>query len=124
MLPIGGAASGDAVASGDAMASGDAIASGDAMASGRFSAGPCSFEFALNQVRLAPLVVDAGGVGRFVSVGPAPAEDGSRNIELSYRDTQPLAGTQPYWVRVVQVNRAKAWSSPVYVTHPGLEVKK
>ena len=87
----------------------------DTLASGRFSTDPCSFEFGLNQVRLAPLIVDAGGVGRYVSIGPAPAEDGPTKIELSYRDTQPLAGTQPYWVRVVQVNRAKAWSSPVYV---------
>jgi len=96
---------------------------GDAAASCQFSTGPCSFDFDLSQVRLAPMVVDAGGVGRFVSVGPAPAEDGPRTVELSYRDTQPLTGTQPYWVRVVQVNRAKAWSSPVYVTHPGQEVK-
>ena len=42
-------------------------------------------------------------------------EDGPQNVDLSYQDTQPLAGTLPYWVRVVQVNRAKAWSSPVYV---------
>lgn len=84
-----------------------------------FSAGPCNFTFTLNQVKRAPLVVDAGGVGRYVSIGPAPAENSPRQIELSYRDTQPLTGEWPYWVRVVQIDQAKAWSSPVYVTHSG-----
>ncbi|MEM7031530.1 MAG: DUF3604 domain-containing protein [Chloroflexota bacterium] len=89
---------------------------GDATTTGSFSTVPSTFDFTLNQIRLAPLVVDAGGASRQVSIGPAPAEDGPRQIDLQYRDSQPLTGTQPYWVRVIQVNRSKAWSSPVYVT--------
>ena len=65
---------------------------------------------------LAPMVVDAGGVGRHVTVGPAPKEDGPRKVELTYRDTQQVGGMWPYWVRVVQIDQARAWSSPVYVT--------
>ena len=86
--------------------------------SGRFESEHCSFEFDLEQVRRAPMVVDAGGQGKYVEVGPAPAEDGPQRLELGFRDTAPLAGEWPYWVRVVQVDRARAWSSPVYVRRP------
>jgi len=83
---------------------------------GAFIAAPCRFDFALNQVRLRPMVVDAGGVNRQVAIGPAPREDGPDSVEISYRDTKPLPGEAPYWIRVVQVDQARAWSSPVYVT--------
>ncbi len=95
---------------------GDKADAGAGAGQGQFRSAPCSFDFALNQVRLAPLVVDAGAVNRRVMVGPAPREDGPDAVELSYRDTKPLPGEAPYWVRVVQVDQAKAWSSPVYVT--------
>ena len=85
---------------------------------GQFRSAPCKFDFALNQVRLAPMVVDAGSVNKRVVIGPAPREDGPDAIALSYRDTQPLRGELPYWVRVVQVDQSMAWSSPVYVTRP------
>ena len=81
----------------------------------RFESGPSTFEFALSQVRTAPMLVDAGGVSRRVRVGPAPALDGPRQVELSYRDTRALSGPCPYWVRVTQVDQQQAWSSPVYV---------
>jgi hypothetical protein len=64
------------------------------------------------------LQVAAGGASKRVEVGPAPKEDGPRRVDLSFRDEAPLGGEQPYWVRVVQVDREKAWSSPVYVARP------
>ena len=82
---------------------------------GRFQSEHCSFEFGIKQVQRAPMVVEAGGVGKFVEVGSAPAEEGPQRLEMEFRDTAPLDGEWPYWVRVVQVNRARAWSSPVYV---------
>ena len=85
---------------------------------GRFESRHCTFDFGLEQVLRAPGVVGAGGESKFVEVGPAPAEDGPQRIELEYRDSSPLAGEWPYWVRVVQVDRARAWSSPVYVRRP------
>ena len=81
-----------------------------------FSAGPCTFAFQPHQVALKPMVIDAGGVSRRVEIGPAPETGGGRTVELAYRDTRPLRGLCPYWVRVVQVDQARAWSSPVYVT--------
>lgn len=89
----------------------------DGAGRGQLTTAPCSFDFALNSARLAPLVVDAGPVNKCVEVGPAPREDGPTAVDLSYRDTQPLSGEAPYWVRVVQVDQARAWSSPVYVTY-------
>ena len=83
-----------------------------------FATGPTSFDFRLSQVRLTPLVVDAGGLGRQVQVGPAPDDSWLRRAELTFCDTQPQSGEWPYWVRVTQIDQAKAWSSPVYVTHP------
>ena len=92
---------------------------GDPGALFEFEAGPCSFEFSAPQVSAKARHVDAGGASRFVEVGPAPAEDGPLSAELSFRDEEPLEGETPYWVRVVQVDRARAWSSPVNVMRIG-----
>ncbi len=89
---------------------------GDASTLCSFSSSPCTFTFRLAQVSLAPMTVDAGGVGRQVIVGPAPRSDGPREVALTYRDTKSMRGSCPYWVRVVQVDQERAWSSPVYVT--------
>ena len=83
-----------------------------------FTSPQCEFEFDPEQVREQPLQVAAGGASKRVEVGPAPKEDGPRRVDLSFRDEAPLGGEQPYWVRVVQVDREKAWSSPVYVARP------
>ena len=83
-----------------------------------FRTEPCTFRFDLNQVRLAPMTVDAGYLNGQVTVGPAPREDGPQRVRLSFQDTAPLTGETAYWVRVTQVNQAQAWSSPVYVTRP------
>ena len=83
---------------------------------GRFSSAPCDFTFHLAQVARSPLVFDAGGVNRRVSIAPAPSEAAPRRLTQSFTDSQPHVGTFPYWVRVTQCDRAKAWSSPVYVT--------
>ena len=82
-----------------------------------FSSGPCDFQFDLGQVWKDTLTVDAGGVGRRVEVGPGAAEDGTRQVEgLDYRDEEGVVGLCAYWVRLIQVDQAMAWSSPVYVS--------
>jgi hypothetical protein len=63
------------------------------------------FELAL------PEVLDGG-----VRFDRAPDPAGPRDVELDLRDpTTPPAGIHPYWVEVVQVDGARAWSSPLYV---------
>ena len=66
---------------------------------------------------LRALIRDSGA-SKWVDVGPAPREDGPCRAEFTFRDEAPLSGAQPYWVRVVQVDREKAWSSPVYANRP------
>lgn len=80
-----------------------------------FDAGPKQFQAAVAQFST-EMRLDAGGVNRFISVGPAPRSDGPQLFEHATSDPEHLAGTQPYWIRVVQTDQSMAWSSPVYVT--------
>ena len=89
---------------------------GDESTQFHFSSGPCSFGFRLDQVSRTSMRVDGGGLSRYVEVGPAPRTDGSRTVDLAYRDSRNISGICPYWVRIVQTDQARAWSSPVYVT--------
>ena len=73
------------------------------------------FDVELREVRDQEHFVDAGGVGRFAKIGPAPRTDGPRKFEASWVDSSPPGGVTPYWLRVTQVDQAMAWSSPVYV---------
>lgn len=82
---------------------------------GSFRSGPVDFDFRMNQITRAPMVVDAGGFSRHVMLSQAPDATAPRRAELSFRDTRPVTGACPYWVRVVQVDQHQAWSSPVYV---------
>lgn len=88
----------------------------DSPVKGRFQTEPCSFDFSLAETHDNPMEVDAGGVGRRVSIGPAPEATASRRVQLTFRDEEPVEGMCPYWIRVYQVDREKAWSTPVYVT--------
>ena len=41
------------------------------------------------------------------------------SARLEWRDSRPLSGVQPYWLRVVQQDQEMAWSSPVFVEYTG-----
>ena len=59
----------------------------------------------------AGLHVECGGVGRFVCLEPARRDDAEKSFALEHDlPAQPGA----YWIRVTQVDQAKAWSSPIY----------
>jgi len=60
-------------------------------------------------------VVDAGRLGQRIEVGRAPASDGPWEARFEYTDHDAYSGLNTYWVRVVQVDQEKAWSSPVWV---------
>ncbi|MBA2665429.1 MAG: DUF3604 domain-containing protein [Trueperaceae bacterium] len=82
----------------------------------RFSSAPCEFTFRLGEVETEPFVVEAGPVDRRVTIAPAPSAAAPRSLTLTYTDSDAPLGDLAYWVRVVQRDRAKAWSSPVYVS--------
>jgi hypothetical protein len=82
-----------------------------------FQSGPASFDVALDELGGEQMVIDAGGVGRFVKVGPALRDDAPQAFQGSWIDESPISGVTPYWLRAIQVDQAVAWSSPVYVQH-------
>jgi hypothetical protein len=47
----------------------------------------------------------------------SPATSGSKDADFEYVDMSPAAGTNWYYVRVAQIDRNLAWSSPVWVTY-------
>jgi hypothetical protein len=42
---------------------------------------------------------------------------GGKTAEFTYEDNHPAAGESYYYVRVLQVDRNVAWSSPVWVRY-------
>ncbi len=43
--------------------------------------------------------------------------DGKKDAAFEFRDTAPLEGTNWYYLRVTQMDRNLAWSSPIWVTY-------
>ncbi|MBC8354887.1 MAG: DUF3604 domain-containing protein [Planctomycetes bacterium] len=80
-----------------------------------FQSQPVTWDVDLSEVRENEQVFEAGGISRFVKVGPAPRTDGPQQFHAGWVDAKRPAGVVPYWIRVVQVDQAMAWSSPVYV---------
>ncbi|MBT6629777.1 MAG: hypothetical protein HOB49_22375, partial [Gemmatimonadetes bacterium] len=85
-----------------------------------------SFEASLSQIQAETLTVAAGGLERRLELGPAPLADTSHtgtdascSGQAEFEDTNPGAGEHAYWVRIIQTDRHRAWSSPVYVTVSG-----
>ena len=58
-----------------------------------------------------------GGASKHVRVGTAPRVDGSHSAQLCWRDETRRQAMHAYWVRVVQVDGERAWSSPIYVAN-------
>jgi len=73
----------------------------------------------LSQLRQETMVIDAGGVNRRIELGPAPSENSAMSVEATFEHLEPPTGEHAYWVRVTQIDRHRAWSSPVYATVKG-----
>ncbi len=82
----------------------------------KFTSDPATFEFAPDDLVASAKLVAAGGYDRRVSVSWAPKDNGPTHADLEFEDVSPATGWCPYWVKVVQVDRERAWSTPVYVT--------
>ena len=67
----------------------------------------------LAEIAGGPIAVEAGGIDIKVVFEHQPLGIG-RDVEFSFRESELLAGCHPCWVRVVQTDGAKAWSSPIY----------
>lgn len=62
-----------------------------------------------------PAMADAGRLGQRIEVGRSPATDGPWEARFEHVDDGASPGLNTYWVRVIQVDQEKAWSSPVWV---------
>jgi hypothetical protein len=82
-----------------------------------FKAGPADLSFTLGEVRAGPLRWDLGGLEQYVTAGTMHTDGGTYDAEFEYLDENPGDGEQAYWVRVVQTDFLRAWSSPFYVTY-------
>lgn len=58
---------------------------------------------------------DAGGLDRRLEITRAPSESTSPSASETFIDTSRLVGRRAYWIRVIQTDRHRAWSSPIYV---------
>ena len=61
--------------------------------------------------------IAAGGVDLELTMERRPLGLKARHFRTSYRPADSPAGEHAYWIRVLQADGAKAWTSPWYVTH-------
>jgi len=80
------------------------------------NAGPAELEFTMREVRSGELRWDLGGLEQYVTASTLHTDGGNCDAEFEYLDENPVEGEQAYWVRVVQTDFHRAWSSPIYVT--------
>ena len=81
----------------------------------RFESPVLDHDVSLLEMKSGPVVVEGDGIDVKVVFEFLPRGVG-REVSFTYREAQLVRGVHPYWVRVVQVDGAKAWSSPIYVT--------
>jgi hypothetical protein len=79
---------------------------------------PFMGEFSVADVLSNPAHVEAGGLSRFLSIGPPPDPNGTTEFEETHAMTRQTTGERPVWIRVTQIDQSLAWSSPVYVREP------
>lgn len=63
--------------------------------------------------------IAAGGVDLELTIERRPIGLKERHFRVSFRPASSPAGEHAYWIRVLQVDGAKAWTSPWYVSHQG-----
>ena len=81
-----------------------------------FKAGPADLSFTLGEARAGDLCWDLGGLEQYVTASTMHTDDGTPDVSFNYVDESPDPGERAYWVRVVQTDFHRAWSSPVYLT--------
>ena len=83
-----------------------------------FSSEIVDFSIDLDKLQDEAHVVEAGGVDLQVEVEQLPLGVEEPFCRFEFTDEKPLAGCQAYYVRLTQINGARAWSSPFYI-HTG-----
>jgi hypothetical protein len=77
-----------------------------------FNTKPIQFSFQLNQLK-EPLIREAGGIEQKVEVSRISGEKPPTTVKFRYTDQKVSPGVNAYYVRVIQADGEKAWSSPM-----------
>ena len=80
-----------------------------------FKAGPADLTFSVGDARKGNLRWDLGGLEQYVTASTLHTEGDICDTRFEYTDEASGDGEQAYWVRVVQTDFHRAWSSPVYL---------
>ena len=81
-----------------------------------FASAPYSFSLPLAELTAQPRRLFEAPIDQFLEVFALPLESLPRQVELNFTAPPPATPQVPYFVRVRQLDEAKAWTSPFYVT--------
>jgi hypothetical protein len=84
-----------------------------------FKAGPADLTFTVGDARSGNLRWDLGGLEQYVTASTLHTEGDACDVAFEHTDEASGNGEQAYWVRVVQTDFHRAWSSPVYLEIKG-----
>jgi hypothetical protein len=80
-----------------------------------FETQPAAFNFNLTKVRQEDIFVDAGQLDQSVSVTTQHSSGEVSHAEFDSTEADLKPGSHAYYVRVVQRDFHRAWTSPIYV---------
>lgn len=81
-----------------------------------FESGPHSFSLPLAELTAEPRQLYEAPIDQFLEVFALPLARLPREMEVNFTAPPPEAEQVPYFIRVRQLDEAKAWTSPFYVT--------
>ena len=80
-----------------------------------FAAGPADINFSLGEARIRDLDWEFGGLEQALRATTRHCEGDEHDATFEFVDENAAAGERAYWIRVVQTDFHRAWSSPIYV---------
>lgn len=81
-----------------------------------FNTEPASFSFQVNQLT-EPLIVEAGAIEQKVEISRISEDESPLKVSFEYTDQKVKPGFNAYYVRVIQNDGEKAWSSPMFLDY-------
>ncbi len=74
-------------------------------------------EISWSEIGDGPVRIAAGGVDLELTIERRPIGLQARRYKASFRPASSPSGEHAYWIRALQRDGAKAWTSPWYITH-------
>ncbi|MCH7479620.1 MAG: hypothetical protein IIA14_16155 [SAR324 cluster bacterium] len=76
----------------------------------------CEFSLPLAELGPTPKKMFSARIDQFVEVSACPIERLPLELDFDFRAPAPEKPATPYFIRVLQLDEAKAWTSPFYVS--------